>query len=98
MRALAAEFGDRARFAWVDIEDEADVLGDLDVDNFPTLLIARGDAIGFYGTVLPHLQTARRLIENGLAGALPVIEDAALDGLVERVRAVAAASGRTPSR
>ena len=42
--ALAAQFGDEADFAWIDIEDDADALGDLDIENFPTLLIA--DAAG----------------------------------------------------
>lgn len=30
------------RFEWVDIEDESDLAGDLDVETFPTLLIADG--------------------------------------------------------
>jgi thioredoxin 1 len=88
--ALATEFGAQARFVWVDIEDDDSILGNsLDVENFPTLLIARGDTIGFYGTVLPHAQTAARLIRNGLAGELAAVDDAALDGLAARVRALA---------
>jgi thioredoxin 1 len=50
------------RFVWIDIEDQADVVGDLDVDNFPTLLIQRGDDVAFFGTVLPDLNVAERLI------------------------------------
>lgn len=50
------------RFVWIDIEDQADVVGDLDVENFPTLLIQRGDAVAFFGPVLPDLQLADRLI------------------------------------
>jgi len=84
---LAAEYGARARFVWVDIEDDDEVLGPtLDVENFPTLLIANGATIGFYGPVLPHPQTASRLIRNGIDGELPALADTALDGLVERVR------------
>jgi thioredoxin 1 len=59
--ALAARHPDK-RFVWIDIEDQADVVGDLDVENFPTLLIQRGDAVAFFGTVLPDLQLADRLI------------------------------------
>src|SRR5918912_2653918 len=50
------------RFVWIDIEDQADVVGDLDVENFPTLLIQRGDIVAFFGTVQPELRQAHRLI------------------------------------
>ena len=52
------------RFRWLDIEDEADALGDLDVDNFPTLLIGRGGDVLFYGTMLPHITHLERLLET----------------------------------
>ncbi len=50
------------RFVWIDIEDQADVVGDLDVENFPTLLIQRGDTVAFFGTVQPDLRQANRLL------------------------------------
>lgn len=59
---LASRHPDK-RFVWIDIEDRADVVGDLDVENFPTLLIQRGDNVAFFGTVLPDLQLADRLIQ-----------------------------------
>jgi thioredoxin 1 len=49
-------------FLWIDIEDEADVVGDFDVENFPTLLIQRGDTVAFFGTVLPDTRQANRLL------------------------------------
>ncbi len=49
-------------FVWIDIEDQADVVGDLDVDNFPTLLIQRRDVVAFFGTVLPDAKLAERLL------------------------------------
>lgn len=49
-------------FLWIDIEDEADVVGDFDVENFPTLLIQRDDTIAFFGTVLPDTRQANRLL------------------------------------
>ena len=49
-------------FAWIDIEDQADVVGDLDIVNFPTLLIQRGDIVAFFGTVIPDLRQADRLL------------------------------------
>ena len=50
-------------FVWIDIEDQADALGDFEVDNFPTLLIQRGDTVGFFGTVPPGLALADRLVQ-----------------------------------
>lgn len=50
-------------FLWVDIEDHADLVGDLDVENFPTLLIQRHEHVAFFGTMLPDPNVAHRLIE-----------------------------------
>ena len=61
--ALALEFPG-VRFSWLDIEEQADALGDLDIENFPTLYIRRGDSVLFFGTMLPHLNNLRRLIET----------------------------------
>lgn len=54
----------RHAFAWVDIEDSPEMLGDEDVENFPTLAIqgARGNL--FYGTLLPYIGHLERLIEE----------------------------------
>ena len=52
------------RFVWIDIEDQADTVGDIDVENFPTLLIQRGAAVTFFGTVLPDAQIADRLVQT----------------------------------
>jgi thiol-disulfide isomerase/thioredoxin len=51
-------------FLWVDIEDHADLVGDLDVENFPTLLIQRHENVAFFGTMLPDPNVANRLIET----------------------------------
>jgi len=59
--ALAARHPDM-HFVWIDIEDQADVVGDLDVDNFPTLLIQKRDLVAFFGTMLPDPALAERLI------------------------------------
>ena len=58
---LAARHTDKT-FVWIDVEDQADVVGDLDVENFPTLLVQRGDAVAFFGTMLPDAGVADRLI------------------------------------
>jgi thioredoxin 1 len=59
---LAARHPDKA-FIWIDIEDQADVVGDLDVENFPTLLIQRHDVVAFFGTMLPDPALADRLVQ-----------------------------------
>jgi thioredoxin-like negative regulator of GroEL len=64
--ALAARHPDKT-FVWIDIEDQADVVGDLDVDNFPTLLVQRGDTVAFYGTVLPDAAVAERMVQAQVA-------------------------------
>ena len=60
---LAAQFPG-VRFSWLDIEEQADELGDLDIENFPTLYIRRDDSVLFFGTMLPYVSNLRRLIET----------------------------------
>jgi thiol-disulfide isomerase/thioredoxin len=50
------------RFAWVDIEDHADIADDFDVETFPTLLIADAAGTRFLGPLLPHAETLTRLL------------------------------------
>ncbi|QNA88661.1 thioredoxin family protein [Massilia sp. Dwa41.01b] len=59
---LAARHPDKT-FVWIDVEDESDVVGDLDVENFPTLLVQRGETVAFFGTMLPDAQVADRLVQ-----------------------------------
>lgn len=63
---LAARHPDK-HFIWIDIEDQAEVVGDLDVENFPTLLIQRGDTVAFFGTMLPDPALADRLVRSQAA-------------------------------
>ena len=64
---LQAEFP-RVRFIWVDVEDESELVDPVEVDNFPTLLMARGGSPLFFGPVMPHLETLKRLIQNHVQG------------------------------
>lgn len=50
------------RFAWVDVEDHADIADDFDVETFPTMLIANGAGTRFLGPLLPHAETLARLL------------------------------------
>ena len=52
-------------FRWLDIEDEADALGDIDVETFPTLVIGgRDGAVRFAGPVLPQPGQIARLLQS----------------------------------
>lgn len=68
-RSYKTEFDQLSRhlpgveFRWVDIEKEEEDLGDLDVENFPTILIRRSGLILFFGTILPQIGHLKRLIE-----------------------------------
>ena len=52
------------RFVWVDIEDESELAGDLDVETFPTLLIADGARARFLGPLLPQAAVLTRLLAS----------------------------------
>ncbi|MDQ7988152.1 MAG: thioredoxin family protein [Candidatus Dactylopiibacterium sp.] len=54
-------------FVWVDVEDEAEVAGDIDVENFPTLVIQRGTDVLFCGPMLPQHRLLERLLETFMA-------------------------------
>ncbi|TDY22054.1 thioredoxin [Paraburkholderia sp. BL6665CI2N2] len=49
-------------FVWVDGEDHADLFDELDVENFPTILIQDSDATRFFGTVLPQASIVERML------------------------------------
>ena len=77
-----------AQFLWIDIEDEADLLHPLDVEDFPTLLLANGPEARFFGPLTPQIETLVRMVQtqaiNPHAAPLPAPE---LTALVARVRA-----------
>ncbi|MGJ7507743.1 thioredoxin family protein [Variovorax sp. GT1P44] len=50
------------RFAWVDVEDHADIADDFDVETFPTMLVADAAGTRFLGPLLPHAETLSRLL------------------------------------
>ena len=50
-------------FVWLDIEDDAGIAGDIDVENFPTLAVFRDGRPAYFGVSLPHESTVLRLID-----------------------------------
>ncbi len=51
-------------FAWIDIEDHADLVDALDIENFPTILIQYESKLLFLGTMLPDANLVNRLISS----------------------------------
>ena len=51
-------------FAWVDVEDEDESMGDVDIETFPTVLVGRGDEALFLGPVQPAAAQLTRLLAS----------------------------------
>ena len=83
--ALGLQFP-HLRFVWIDIEDEADWVDPIEVENFPTILIASPHQTLFFGTVLPHIHTLQRLVETQVSGdTRPPPADPDVDDLVAKL-------------
>ena len=61
------------RFAWLDIEDQAELLGELDVETFPTLLMADAQGLRFFGPLTPQAHTLSRLLDSLQSAGLQVV-------------------------
>ena len=59
------------QFLWIDVEDASELVDPIEVENFPTLLMATRERVQFFGTVMPHVETLQRLIETQLAPGAP---------------------------
>ena len=87
---VANEHATAASWVWVDIEDHEAVIDGFDVDDFPTLLIARGDdAVLFFGALEPQRQMLVRLLQAATGDALSPLADAPVRALPARVRRLA---------
>ncbi len=72
LRTIAAEMaasGASLCWHWIDIEDEADLVGEVDVQTFPTLVIADRDGVRFAGPLTPQPDTLRRLLRSTVVDA-----------------------------
>lgn len=72
---------------WIDIEDEAELIGDLDIETFPTLLIADAEHVRFAGPLTPQPETLRRVLRAHLADATPARVTPEVTELARRLRA-----------
>ncbi len=56
-----------ARFFWIDVEDEADLAGELDIETFPTIMVATRSLPRFFGPLTSQPGVLHRLLQ-GVAG------------------------------
>jgi len=90
LQDVAAPFVASGRLApprWIDIEDEADLVDDVDIETFPTLLVYDERRVLFAGPLTPQADVLQRLIEQLLSGdAARGSVPAAIEALVGRLR------------
>jgi thioredoxin len=60
-------------FVWLDIEDDSEICGDVDVENFPTLAIFQGNRLLHFGISLPQEGNMARLIEQYARQGAPAV-------------------------
>lgn len=71
---VAAELrtaGPTPRWHWIDIEDDAALAGDVDVETFPTIVVCDRRRVRFAGPVTPQPETLSRLLRALLLDAAP---------------------------
>ena len=85
---LAAQFP-QMRFVWLDVEDREDIAGDLDIETFPSILVAQGEQARFLGPVLPQMGVLARMLQSlpADAAARPADVQEAQDLLQRLLRA-----------
>jgi thioredoxin reductase (NADPH) len=59
-----AKENDGAKFVWLDVEDDSALVGDLDIENFPTLAVFRGGKPLFYGVTMPQEGVVARTLAS----------------------------------
>jgi len=70
LEQVAAELAagdDRVLRHWIDIEDEAELVGEFDVETFPTLVVIGPDGVRFAGPLTPQPETLRRVLRATVA-------------------------------
>lgn len=63
------------RVHWIDIEDDAELIGDLDIETFPTLLVADASGVRFAGPLAPNALTLERVLRAAVTAPGPTAGD-----------------------
>jgi thioredoxin reductase (NADPH) len=53
-----------AKYVWLDVEDDSALVGDIEIENFPTLAVFRGDMPLFYGVTMPQEGVVARTLSS----------------------------------
>jgi len=53
-----------AGFVWLDVEDDSALVGDIEIENFPTLAVFRGGRPLFYGVTMPQEGVVARTLAS----------------------------------
>lgn len=86
--AAQARAHPQLRFAWVDVEDEDEAMGDVDIETFPTLLVARGGQVLYLAPIPPLAKQFQSLLASLQAQPLPAPGlPAGADDLLQRLQA-----------
>ena len=86
LRALQPQLQLQAH--WIDIEDQAELLGDVDVQTFPTLVVAHGGRLLFAGPLTPQPETLQRMLRAALSGQQAAATDPEFEAFAQRLAAV----------
>lgn len=76
---------------WIDIEDDSELVGDFDVETFPTIVIVMAGQLRFAGPVRPQADTLLRLLR---AAVLDSRASAPASAFPAEVQSFAARLGR----
>jgi thioredoxin reductase (NADPH) len=83
-----SESNPRAKFIWLDVEADSALVGDIDIENFPTLAVFRGDKPLFYGVTMPQEGVVARTLASLTREDRDVVEvPEEIEGLPETLRA-----------
>lgn len=82
-----ADANPHASFLALDVEADADLLGDIDVDDFPTLVVAHPRGVLYYGPTVPQVPVVQRLLDDLLGRDAAPLDSAEAQELGQRIRA-----------
>ncbi len=83
---------DDSTFIWMDIEDDADFIGDVEIENFPTLAIFLRGRLLHFGVSLPQASLVGRLLQSLDDDSRSVDGEADVTSLLGRLTSVDAAA------
>lgn len=89
------------RVHWIDIEDEAELVGSFEVETFPTIVVVADGQLRFAGPVRPQVDTLIRLLRASVldarAGALAASFDAEALAFADRLAQRSHRQGTSPT-